>query len=180
MGIGTIGTAIGAAVDVLPKVKDVAEVFVGNRRAREDNQHEENTSIFGAYSSEWSYQANNRSGWDAFWDGVNRMPRPLCVLIIVGLFPWCAYDPESFERSMRALGVMPEMMWWLIMTILGFYFGAKSYEKSRMPSTKPGVLPAEFKTTVKGVPVATPPGPRKPVQLEHETANDATMRSLRQ
>lgn len=174
-----IGTAIGAAIDILPKVKDVAEVFVGNRADVERAQHAENTSIFGAYASEWSYSAANRTRFDAFMDGVNRIPRPLMGFMFPSMIIWCIISPESFERSMRALGVMPEMGWYLILTVVGFYFGSRTLELQRMPSTKPGKLPAEFKTSVTGVPVATPPGPRKPVQLEPETANDATMRSLR-
>ncbi len=131
----------GGLKAALPSIKEVAEVFFGNKLERDSasakNEHDEGVAVREAYSKEWSYGAKDRTKWDVFIDAVNRTPRPLMALGTISLFVWCAIHPSSFSESMKSLQLAPEYLWWLLYMIVSFYMGGRAYEKVRMPSTQP-------------------------------------------
>lgn len=74
--------------------------------------------------------------FDRCVNGMNRLPRPLLTLAVLGLFGHAMADPDGFAYRMRALAEVPEPLWWLIGAIVTFYFGAREthYRRSRSPS----------------------------------------------
>lgn len=71
--------------------------------------------------------------FDRCIDGLNRLPRPLLTLAVLGLFAHAMAEPAGFALRMRALAEMPEPLWWLIGAVVTFYFGAREthYRRTR-------------------------------------------------
>lgn len=70
--------------------------------------------------------AHARPGWfDAFVNGLNRLPRPMLALGTLGLFVYAMADPAGFGVRMRGLAEVPEPLWWLLGAVVAFYFGAR-------------------------------------------------------
>jgi hypothetical protein len=79
-----------------------------------------------AHASHLAEFAHARPGWfDAFVNGLNRLPRPLLALGTLGLFVYAMADPAGFALRMRGLSEVPEPMWWLLGAVVAFYFGAR-------------------------------------------------------
>jgi hypothetical protein len=79
-----------------------------------------------AHASHLAEFAHARSGrFDAFVNGLNRLPRPLLALGTLGLFVYAMADPAGFAVRMRGLAEVPEPMWWLLGAVVAFYFGAR-------------------------------------------------------
>jgi hypothetical protein len=54
----------------------------------------------------------------------------------VALFIWACVDPVEFTMTVQALGVIPELLWYIMMTIIGFWFGGRILEKAPMRVSK--------------------------------------------
>lgn len=79
-----------------------------------------------AHASHMSEFAHARPGrFDAFVNGLNRLPRPLLALGTLALFVFAMVDPPAFAHRMRALAEVPEPMWWLLGAVVAFYFSAR-------------------------------------------------------
>lgn len=63
--------------------------------------------------------------FDRCIDGLNRLPRPLLTLGVLGLFGFAMVEPDAFGRRMLVLQLMPEPLWWLVGAVVTFYFGAR-------------------------------------------------------
>lgn len=111
--------------------KDVAEVFVENKEKKGQRQHlekmtdaQQNLAILGQFSSEF-HNRNNRTKWDSFVDGLNRLPRPILTFGIMGFFVLAPIYPERFMLVAKAYEVIPTGFWALLSVIIGFYFGGR-------------------------------------------------------
>lgn len=131
--MGAWAAILSAVLSNLGGVKDLASVVLGNKAENDKAGSDGQSEVWKEHGSEFSYGAQKRTWWDAFWDGVNRMPRPLMTFGTLMLFWWCARDPKGFSESMVALQKMPEMGWWLILSIQGFWFGHKIIDKAKPP-----------------------------------------------
>jgi hypothetical protein len=79
-----------------------------------------------AHASHIAEFAHPRQGrFDAFVNGLNRLPRPFLALGTLGLFVYAMADPAGFAVRMRGLAEVPEPMWWLLGAVVAFYFGAR-------------------------------------------------------
>ena len=76
------------------------------------------------------FQQANRSGFDRLIDGINRLPRPMMVFGVIGLFYAAMADPDWFIARMRGLEFVTEPLWWLLGAGVSFYFGARHHAKS--------------------------------------------------
>lgn len=65
----------------------------------------------------------------AFVDGLNRLIRPIFSYGVVAYFVWAVYDPIGFTVSMQALAIVPNFMYGIFLTIVGFWFGGRIVEK---------------------------------------------------
>ncbi|MBA3324466.1 MAG: holin family protein [Rhodobacteraceae bacterium] len=129
LGVGGAAKSMGAAVT------GVAEVFVGNRAAREAAASAQLTTALGQYGAEFASVRASR--FDGFMNGLNRLPRPLLVGGTLGLFVYAMFAPAGFSVRMQGLALVPEPLWWLLGAIVSFYFGARELHYRRE-----GALPA--------------------------------------
>jgi len=72
-----------------------------------------------------------RTAWDAFVDGLNRLPRPTLVILVLGYFVLAYADPTEFQILNTALEGVPKPAWYLLGAIVTFYFGARELDKGR-------------------------------------------------
>ncbi|MEM1374285.1 MAG: holin family protein [Pseudomonadota bacterium] len=110
-------------------VKETAEVF----RANAENSAERGLALreaaLGQFAAEFAHP--RRSAFDAFIDGLNRIPRPAMALGTLGLFVAAMADPVWFSTRMQGIALVPEPLWWLLGAIVSFYFGARHQLKGQ-------------------------------------------------
>jgi len=123
--------------DVFKGGKDVAEVFVENKENKGQRQHDEKIADIGRdmasldqFSAEFQNR-QNRTRWDSFVDGMNRLPRPLMTFAILSFFVLAPLFPERFFQIAKAYEVMPAGYWALLSVIIGFYFGGRMQLKAQ-------------------------------------------------
>jgi hypothetical protein len=83
-----------------------------------------------------------RTAWDAFVDGLNRLPRPTLVILVLGYFVLAYADPTEFQILNTALEGVPKPAWYLLGAIVTFYFGARELDKGR--KTKLALSESQF------------------------------------
>ncbi|MBB88411.1 MAG: hypothetical protein CMP06_14120 [Xanthomonadales bacterium] len=123
--------------DVLRGGKDVAEVFVENKEHRGERRHEQvladidrDKASLRQFAAEF-HARQNRTRWDSFVDGLNRLPRPLLTIVIISFFVLAPLDPERFLLIAQAYELMPPGYWALLSVIIGFYFGGRMQLKAQ-------------------------------------------------
>lgn len=109
---------------LLGGVDDLVKTIFGSRESRDSAEHEEQMSVMDQFAAEFMPR-ENRTRWDSFVDGLNRLPRPIMTFGVIGLFAYCAADPAGFAVMMQALALMPEYGWGLLAVVVGFWFGGK-------------------------------------------------------
>jgi hypothetical protein len=83
-----------------------------------------------------------RTWWDSFMDGLNRLPRPLMTLGILGFFVLAPLDPLRFMQIATAYEMMPDGFWALLGIVVAFYFGGRMQVKQQDMAVKKGALSA--------------------------------------
>jgi len=123
--------------DIFKGGKDVAEVFVENRENSGQRKHDEkmadidrDMASLAQFSSEF-HARENRSWWDSFVDGLNRLPRPLITIAILSFFVLAPLNPTRFLEIAKAYELMPPGYWALLSVIIGFYFGGRMQLKAQ-------------------------------------------------
>jgi len=145
--MGMIGRVLGmgnAARQVGEAVGGVAEVFVGNRAERDAHDHAEFEAVLGQFGREFEQARAGR--FEAFVNGLNRLPRPMMALGTLALFGYAMGDPAGFSLRMQGLALVPEPLWWLLGAIVSFYFGARELHHRRerrtiVPAPAPIAMP---------------------------------------
>ncbi|MBA56328.1 MAG: carboxylesterase [Pseudomonadales bacterium] len=123
--------------DIFKGGKQVAEVFVENKEAKGQRQHDEKIADIGrdlASLDQFAAEFQSRqkgSKWDSFVDGLNRLPRPLLTFAIISFFVLAPLFPERFFQIAKAYEVMPPGYWALLSVIIGFYFGGRMQLKAQ-------------------------------------------------
>lgn len=64
-------------------------------------------------------EAKKKSGWDAFIDGIYRLPRVILIFSVFAMFGWSVIDAGDFERWNKLMNGVPEPIWYLVFTIIG-------------------------------------------------------------
>jgi len=90
--------------------------------------HDEYTQAMGQFSAEFRGSTN---WFDSLIDGLNRLPRPIFVFLLVTYFILSFADPERFNVINQGLNTVPESMWTLMLIVIGFYFAARELSHSR-------------------------------------------------
>ena len=134
--------------DIFKGGKEVAEVFKENAENKGQRQHDEAMADIGRdvssiqqFSAEFQAR-NNRTGWDSFVDGLNRLPRPLLTFAILGFFVLAPLHPAKFLEIAKAYELMPPGYWALLSVIIGFYFGGRMQIKSQDMAVKKDAVQA--------------------------------------
>jgi hypothetical protein len=135
MAGGILGFLGGGIVD---SVGGVVKTIFGDKAKREQYGNLEQMAVLGQFAAEFQPR-QNRTKWDSFVDGLNRLPRPFMTFGTIGLFTWCVVDPDRFSVSMVALSLVPDLMWYIFLTIIAFWFGGKIIEKAPRKFTPPNV-----------------------------------------
>lgn len=117
LGVAPTVTALGHAAT------GMAEVFTQNATRRMELDEEAHARALAQHGQEFLIQREGR--FDAFVNGLNRLPRPLLALGTMGLFIYAMVEPAGFGLRMQGLQMVPEPLWWLLGAIVGFYFGAR-------------------------------------------------------
>ena len=131
-----LGSLVSSGLgSILGGANNLARTVFGDKAAKEAAIHEEQMQIQKGYQAE--FLAPEKYGWfNQLVDGANRLVRPLFTYGIVALFVWACVDPVEFTMTVQALGVVPELLWYIMMTIIGFWFGGRLLEKAPMRVSK--------------------------------------------
>lgn len=128
--------------------KEVAEVFVENKENKGQRKHEEvmadvdrDLASLQQFSKEF-HDRQNRTRWDSFVDGLNRLPRPLITIAILSFFVLAPLNPTKFLEIAQAYNLMPEGYWTLLSVIIGFYFGGRMQIKMQDMAVKKDAVQA--------------------------------------
>ena len=128
--------------------KEVVEVFKPNEEKKSERRHEEvmadidrDLASLQQFSAEF-HDRKNRTWWDSFVDGLNRLPRPLLTIGIVSMFVLAPVDPERFLLIAKAYELMPDGYWMLLSIIVSFYFGGRMQIKAQDMSVKKNAVKA--------------------------------------
>lgn len=124
--MGMIDRFIGmgsAAQTISNAATNVTEIFRENATRRMELDEEAYARAIGQLGQE--FQTAPAGRFDGFIDGLNRMPRPLMTLGVIGLFVYAMVEPLGFSARMQGLSLVPEPLWWLLGAIVSFYFGAR-------------------------------------------------------
>lgn len=120
-----------AIVDtVAGAVTGIGKTFFGSKQERDSQGHQVTMSVHSQYAQEFQYR-DNRTWWDSLVDGLNRLPRPVLVGLVITYFLLAYINPIEFQKVNIALDTVPETMWYVLGAIIGFYFAARELHKNR-------------------------------------------------
>ena len=138
----------GAITGMFRPAKDLVEVFKPNAENEAARGHLERMEItrqdlasLEQFASEFKSKRTS-TAWDSFVDGLNRLPRPLITLGILGLFVLAPADPLRFLEIARAYQIMPDGFWALLSIIIAFYFGGRMQVTRQQMTIAGGALDA--------------------------------------
>ena len=121
-----LGVIFGGGRNAL---RETVEVFRPNAEAEAVRDAAREAASLAQFAAEFAHPMR---GWfDRFIDGLNRLPRPMLAFGTLGLFAAALVDPIWFAARMQGIALVPEPLWWLMGTIVSFYFGARHQVKSQ-------------------------------------------------
>ncbi|MGI9506173.1 MAG: holin family protein [Geminicoccaceae bacterium] len=137
-----------AITGVFRPAKELVEVFKPNAENQANRTHQERMELskqdmasLEQFAAEFKSKRTS-TGWDSFVDGLNRLPRPLITLGILGLFVLAPADPLRFLEIARAYQIMPDGFWALLSIIIAFYFGGRMQVTRQQMTITGGTLDA--------------------------------------
>ncbi len=137
-----------AVTGLFRPAKELVEVFKPNAENEAERGHKERMEVsrqdlasLQQFAAEFKSKRTS-TAWDSFVDGLNRLPRPLITLGILGLFILAPADPIRFLEIARAYQIMPEGFWALLSIIIAFYFGGRMQVTRQQMTIAGGALDA--------------------------------------
>lgn len=106
----------------IPFIGDMVKTFFGSKEKRDKYEANRNTSIHEQFANEFG---NSNNWFDSLIDGVNRLPRPVFAFGTIYLFFLCWSEPDKFVEGAKNLELMPDQAWWILGTIVVFFFGGR-------------------------------------------------------
>jgi hypothetical protein len=101
----------------------------GSKETTEKNTSREKTTAQEALIEEAKSSVRRTDFFTVFVEGINRLVRPTFSYGTVAFFVWAVVDPINFTVSMQALALVPDFMYGIFLTIVGFWFGGRILEK---------------------------------------------------
>jgi hypothetical protein len=123
-----IGSLIGGGL--LTGANTLVETIWGSSEKDSRRRARRRADAVAQFAAEFR-RLEKRTWWDSFIDGLNRLPRPTLVVLVLGYFALAYVDPVEFQVLNTALEGVPDEAWFLLGAIVTFYFGARELEKSR-------------------------------------------------
>lgn len=110
--LGTLASWItgGLVKEAGTAVTEVTKTIWGDKAARDAQVSQESRDIIAEFAAEFVAR-QQRTWWDSFVDGLNRLPRPLMALGALASIVWAPVDPVGFTECMTALATVPEQLW---------------------------------------------------------------------
>lgn len=133
---------------VLQGVSALLARFVRDKDAVEANLHAEQIAAMQSAAAEFAPRAN-RTRWDSFIDGLNRLPRPLLAFMVIGVLVWAPLDPVGFARVMTAYGLIPEWLVIVMGQVILLFCGGRMLE--RWPGRLTGPSAAAVESTLSSI-----------------------------
>ncbi|MGI9493397.1 MAG: holin family protein [Geminicoccaceae bacterium] len=138
----------GAITGLFRPARELVEVFKPNAEKEAERRHAERLNLseqdrasLEQFAAEFESHRTS-TAWDSFIDGLNRLPRPLITLGILGLFVLAPADPIRFLEIARAYQIMPDGFWALLSIIIAFYFGGRMQVTRQQMKITGGTLEA--------------------------------------
>lgn len=119
----------GGVREIAEGAADLGRVFTGDKAAKEAAQAAAYQAALGQFGAEFARPP--KSWFDSLVDGINRLPRPILAFSTLGLFAYAMKDPVSFTARMQGLAHVPEPLWWIMGSVIAFYFGSRETFKAR-------------------------------------------------
>lgn len=110
-------------------VKDVIETVRPNAEAASGRAHDLDSATLAQMAAE--FQHERKGAWDRFFDGLNRLPRPLMVLSVFGVLIYTPIDPLRMTEVFTAWSLIPTGLWTVAGVIVTFYFGGRAQLKAQ-------------------------------------------------
>ena len=98
----------------------VGRIF-GSKEQRDKDSSQEIQLSKEIMLAEYQASANRRDFFTVFVDGLNRLVRPTFSYGTIAFFVWAVFDPIQFTISMQALSLVPDFMYGIFLTIIGFW-----------------------------------------------------------
>ena len=118
----------GGAADLVKAGTGVVTAIAGDQAAKDQQLSSEQVALLNQYAAEFVAR-QQRSLWDSFVDGVNRLVRPGLALGAQAAFVWAGLDPVGFAEVMRVLAIVPDPLWVIWGGIWAFYFTGRIAEQ---------------------------------------------------
>jgi len=128
MALQWISKILGGGV--AEAAKGFGSIFSPNKEAKSVREHDNLKSSRDQYSSEFIVR-NNRTWFDSFADGLNRLVRPTMAFGCIGLISMSFINPYLFLTAMQGLILVPSGLWAMMSAITVFYFGGRYLEKRK-------------------------------------------------
>jgi len=106
----------------IPLIGDVVKTVFGSKLERDKHDADAKASTSTQFAAEFGH---GRNWFDSLIDGLNRLPRPVFAFGTIYLFVLCWNDPEAFVAGAVNLELMPQEAWWILGTIVVFFFGGR-------------------------------------------------------
>lgn len=133
----------GGSAGAMQGVTNTVRAVVGDRAALDAQNAAIQNGAMGQLAAE--FRSGPKGWFDALVDGLNRLPRPVLAFSILGLFAFAMMDPVSFTARMQGLAHVPDPLWWIMGTVIAFYFGARESHHMRQFRA---ASPADVQSTV--------------------------------
>jgi len=121
--------------NVINSIGGVVKSIFGDKSERDRYSHQQQISVQDSYAAE--FMAPEKKHWfNMLVDAANRLVRPLFTYGIIIMFWWAATQPEHFVVYIKTLQIVPESMWYIMWTIIAFWFGGRVLENRSLPSSR--------------------------------------------
>jgi hypothetical protein len=118
--IGSLLSMVGGAGGAVKAVGGVVKSVFGDKAAKEKYAADEASAGLAQFAAE--FQVNNRTWFDSFIDGINRLMRPTMWYSTLA-YLWLSWgDIEMFVDVTNGLRLVPEPVFVLLGIMVGFLF----------------------------------------------------------
>lgn len=112
---------------IIEGVNTLAKTFVGDKSARDAQQAQSDVSSRATFAAE--FQAPEKQNlFNALIDGVNRLPRPMIIFMIIWYISLSVRSPYDFQAINLSLETIPDPIWQIIFAIISFLFVAREFQ----------------------------------------------------
>lgn len=112
---------------IVESIGGLVKTIFGDREAKDRYKYEQEMAVQQSYAAEF-YAPEKKHWFNIFVDGANRLVRPIFTYGMLAMFIWAAVDPVNFLYYIQAVQVVPEMFWYVMLTIIVFWFGGRLIE----------------------------------------------------